>query len=81
MTPEDSNEPMMMNDHAANAWDSAAALGVDMRLLEYTFSLTPDERMRFHGGRLNFFLMLERRAGLELGCVPVRTNACSVKSS
>lgn len=81
MTPENSNEPMMMNDRPANAWDAAAAQGVDMRLREYTLGLTPDERMRFHGDRLNFFLMLERRAGLELGRVPARANVCSVKSS
>jgi hypothetical protein len=70
MTPENFNGllllllmMMMMNDRPANAWDAAAALGVNMRLLEYTLSLPPDERMRFHVGRLNLFLMLERRAG------------------
>ena len=63
MTPENFNELLMMNERPANAWDAAAALGVDMRLLEYTLSLAPDERMRFHGCRLNLFLMLERRSG------------------
>jgi hypothetical protein len=63
MAPENFNELLMMNERPANAWDAAAALGVDMRLLEYTLSLTPGERMRFHGSRLNLFLMLERRSG------------------
>jgi len=64
MTPENSNEPMMMNDRPADAWDTAAALGIDMSLIEYSLNLTPDQRMHFHDGKLRLFLMLERRVGL-----------------
>lgn len=65
MTPENSNEPMMMNDRPANAWDAAAALGIDMSLIEYSLSLTPDERMFQHDCALRTLLMMEE-AGRQL---------------
>ena len=65
MTPENSNEPMMMNDRPANAWDAAAALGIDMSLIEYSLSLTPDERMFQHDCALRTLLMMEE-AGKQL---------------
>jgi hypothetical protein len=65
MTPENSNEPMMMKDAPADAWDAAAALGIDMSLIEYNLSLTPDERIYQHQCALGTVLMLEA-AGKEL---------------
>ena len=65
MAPENSNEPMMMNDRPANAWDAAAALGIDMSLIEYSLSLTPDERMFQHDCALRTLLMMEE-AGKQL---------------
>jgi hypothetical protein len=65
MTPENSNEPMMMNDRPVNAWDAAAALGIDMSLIEYSLSLTPDERMFQHDCALRTLLMMEE-AGRQL---------------
>ena len=64
MAAENQNEPAALNDKSMSAWEAAAAMGIDMRLLEYTLSLTPDERLRFHDSKLKLFLMLERRAGL-----------------
>jgi hypothetical protein len=46
------------------AWEAAAAMDIDMSLLESNLSLTPDERLRFHASKLRLFLMLERRAGI-----------------
>ncbi len=59
MTPEHSNEPLVMHDRPASAWDAAAALGIDMSLIEYSLSLTPDERMFQHDCALRTLLMME----------------------
>ena len=48
MTPENSNEPLMMNDQPMTAWAAAAALGNDMSLVELSLSRTPAERFREH---------------------------------
>jgi hypothetical protein len=65
MTPEYSKGPMTMNDRPADAWDAAAALGIDMSLIEYNLRLTPDERIYQHQCALHTVLMLEA-AGKEL---------------
>jgi hypothetical protein len=65
MTPEHSNEPALMHDRPATAWDAAAALGIDMSLIEYSLSLTPDERMFQHDCALRTLLMMEE-AGKQL---------------
>ena len=64
MTPESQNDSPALKDKRMSAWEEAAAMGIDMRLLEYTLSLTPTERMRFHDSKLKLFLMLEQRAGI-----------------
>jgi len=66
MTPEDENASMEMKGKPMSAWEAAAAMGIDMSLLEYTLSLTPDERIRFHDNKLKLFLMLEERAGISV---------------
>ena len=65
MTPENSNEPMEMNDKPMSAWNAAAAMGIDMSLIEYSLSLTPDERMFQHDCALRTVLMMEE-AGKQL---------------
>ena len=65
MTPENPNEPMAMNDRPMSAWAAAAALGIDMSLIEYSLSLTLDERMFQHDCALRTVLMMEE-AGKQL---------------
>ena len=65
MTPENSNEPLVMNDQPMTAWGAAAALGIDMSLIEYSLSLTPDERMFQHDCALRSVLLMEE-AGRQL---------------
>ena len=74
MTLENPNEPSVMNDKPMTAWATAAALGIDMSLIEYSLSLKPAERMRFHDSKLKLFLMIEHRAGLERPSEPVPTS-------
>jgi hypothetical protein len=64
MTPKSQTEPPVSRDSSMSAWDAAAALGIDMSLLEYTLGLTPRQRISFHHHRLKLFVMLEKRAGL-----------------
>lgn len=64
MKPQNQNDLLISDDNPISAWEAAAAMGIDMRLLEYTLSLTPDERLRFHDSKLKLFLMLEKRAGI-----------------
>ncbi len=61
-----------MNDKPMGAWEAAAAMGIDMRMLEYTLRLTPAQRIRFHDSKLRLFLMLESRAGLSVD--PVKSS-------
>ncbi len=63
MTTENPNEPMMVNEQPMSAWAAAAAQGVDMSLIEYSLSLPPEQRIRFHDSRLRLYLLLEARAG------------------
>lgn len=54
-----------MNDKPMSAWEAAAAMGIDMSLVEYSLGLTPDERMFQHDCALRTVLMLEE-AGKQL---------------
>lgn len=65
MTPENQNEPLALNDKPMGAWEAAAAMGIDMSLIEYSLSLTPDERMFQHDCALRTVLMMEE-AGKQL---------------
>ena len=65
MTPENQHEPTAMNDQPMGAWEAAAAMGIDMSLIEYNLSLTPDQRAHQHDCALRTILMLER-AGEQL---------------
>jgi len=65
MTPENQHKPVVLNDKPMSAWESAAAMGIDMSLIEYSLSLTPDERMFQHDCALRTVLMMEE-AGKQL---------------
>lgn len=65
MTPEEQNEPLVLNDKPMSAWEAAAAMGIDMSLIEYSLSLTPEQRMFQHDSALRTVLMLEQ-AGRQL---------------
>ena len=54
MTPENHNEPLALNDQPMSAWDAAAAMGIDMSLIELSLSRTPAERFREHSRALRF---------------------------
>ena len=47
MAPEKSEE-MILSDKPMNAWEAAAAMGIDMSLIELNLSRTPAERFREH---------------------------------
>jgi len=64
MAEENKSEPMAMNHQPMSAWEAAAAMGIDMRAMEYTLGLTPTERCRFHDSKLRLFLILEKKAGI-----------------
>ena len=42
-----------------NAWDEAAAMGIDMSLIELSLSLTPDQRLFQHDCALRTVLTVE----------------------
>jgi hypothetical protein len=60
---ESKGEPLTMDDRSLSAWD-AAAMGIDMSIIEYSLTLTPDERMFQHDCALRTVLMLEEAARL-----------------
>lgn len=62
MEPEQSNEPLMLNDKPMSAWEAAAAMGIDMSLIESSLNTTPDQRVFWHDSALKLVLMLERAA-------------------
>ena len=64
MTPEPSNEPEVLNDKPMSAWDSAAAMGIDMSLIERNLRLSVEDRLLQNDSRLSLFLILEQRAEL-----------------
>jgi hypothetical protein len=65
MTPENQTDSLALNDKLMSAWEAAAAMGIDMSLIEYNLSLTPDQRAYQHDCALRTILMLER-AGEQL---------------
>jgi hypothetical protein len=65
MTGENPDEPLTLNDKPMSAWEAAAAMGIDMSLIEYSLGLSTDERMFQHDCALRTVLMLEE-AGKQL---------------
>jgi hypothetical protein len=65
MKPEGQSGLLMMNDKPMSAWEAAAAMGIDMSLIEYSLGLTADQRMFQHDCALRTVLMLEE-AGKQL---------------
>ena len=61
MTPDEPNEPQVMNDKPMSAWEAAAAMGIDMRSIEKNLRLSLDERMLQRDCRLKLMLTLEGR--------------------
>ena len=59
MAPENQDEPLAMNDKPMSAWEAAAAMGIDMSLIDYNLSLTPDQRAYQHDCALRLMLMCE----------------------
>jgi len=57
--PEAHKEPLTLNDKPLSAWEAAAAMGIDMSLIELNLSLTPDQRIFQHDCALRTVLMLE----------------------
>ena len=52
MTAENQNEHGALNDKPMSAWEAAAAMGIDMSLIELNLSRTPAERFREHNRAL-----------------------------
>ena len=52
MTAENQNEQGALNDKPMSAWEAAAAMGIDMSLIELNLSRTPAERFREHNRAL-----------------------------
>jgi len=50
---------MVLNDKPMTAWEAAAAMGIDMSLIELSLSLTPDQRVYQHDCALRTVLMLQ----------------------
>ena len=46
------DDALMLNDKPMTAWESAAAMGIDMSLIELSLSRTPAERFREHNRAL-----------------------------
>jgi hypothetical protein len=62
MTSENQHEPLVLNNKPMSAWESAAAMGIDMSLIECNLSLTPDQRIYQHECALRTVTMLEAAA-------------------
>ena len=62
MAAENQNELAALNDKSISAWEAAAAMGIDMSLIEYNLSLTPDQRIFQHDCALRTVLLLEAAA-------------------
>jgi hypothetical protein len=65
MAGEKQDESLTLNDKPMSAWEAAAAMGIDMSLIEYSLGLTTDDRMFQHDCALRTVLMLEE-AGKQL---------------
>ena len=49
---EQNNESLALNDKPMGAWEAAAAMGIDMSLIELSLQRTPAERFREHNRAL-----------------------------
>jgi hypothetical protein len=45
-----------------SAWENAAALGIDMSLIESSLQATPDQRVLWHDQALSTLLLFEQAA-------------------
>jgi hypothetical protein len=54
MKAEPHDERAVMNDKPMSAWEAAAAMGIDMSLIELNLSRSPAERFREHNRALRF---------------------------
>ncbi len=52
MTPKSDHELLVLNDKSLSDWEIAAAMGIDMSLIELSLSRTPAERFREHSRAL-----------------------------
>jgi hypothetical protein len=62
MTPEEQNQPVVLNDKPTSAWEAAAGMGIDMSLIESNLKATPDQRAFWHDSALKLMLEFERVA-------------------
>ena len=60
MTTPNDNEPLALRDQPMTAWENAAALGIDMSLIESSLRATPDQRLRWHDQALQTVEMIEQ---------------------
>ena len=59
MTAPNDNEPLALRDQPMTAWENAAALGIDMSLIESNLRATPDQRLLWHDQALQTLEMIE----------------------
>ena len=52
MTDRNTDESLALNDKPMSAWETAAAMGIDMSLIELNLGRTPAERFREHNRAL-----------------------------
>jgi hypothetical protein len=52
MAEQNNDESLTLKDEPIGAWEAAAALGIDMSLIELSLQRTPDERFREHNRAL-----------------------------
>ena len=52
MTPETEKTSLIFNDKPMSAWEAAAAMGIDMSLIELSLSRTPAQRFHEHNRAL-----------------------------
>jgi len=54
MKAENDSDALALNDKPMGAWEAAAAMGIDMSLIELSLNRTPAERFREHNRMLRF---------------------------
>jgi len=52
MPEQNTSESPALNDKPTSAWEAAAAMGIDMSLIELSLQRTPAERFREHNRAL-----------------------------
>ena len=67
MAPPNPDDAAALNEKPMSAWEAAAAMGIDMSLIEVSLSLTPAERLFQHDCALHTVLMLEAAAKKQNG--------------